>query len=298
MLDFRYETFLVLCKTLNYTEAGSLLCITQPAVTQHIHWLEEKYKCKLFEYKNRRLTLTEKGSMLYEFALSMSVNSMRITEQMKREEDKPHELKIGATKTIGEFEISESIKRYIKTTPNAKISLYVENTAVLLEKLERGEIDFAVVEGSFDKSKYWYRLLSRVDFFGICSPKSQLANSSVTPEKLLSQPIILREQGSGTRRIFEQLLEERSFRIEQYKNVTEISSFSVIKSLVKENLGISFVYEPVARKELEANELSFFTFEQQIQREFNFLSLKNSMFIDRIESFYECCKGMKKDIHA
>ena len=64
MLDFRMDTFLNLCGTMNYTKTAKKLCITQPAVTQHIHYLEHYYGCRLFEYKNKTLTLTPQGKIL------------------------------------------------------------------------------------------------------------------------------------------------------------------------------------------------------------------------------------------
>ncbi len=64
MLDFRIETFLNLCVTMNYTKTARELCITQPAVTQHIHYLEKYYGCRLFEYKNKTLKLTHQGEIL------------------------------------------------------------------------------------------------------------------------------------------------------------------------------------------------------------------------------------------
>ena len=49
MLDPRWNTFLVLCETMNYTRAAEQLCLTQPAVTHHIHYLEEHYGIQIDE---------------------------------------------------------------------------------------------------------------------------------------------------------------------------------------------------------------------------------------------------------
>ena len=51
MLDFRLKTFLTLCKAMNYTKTAEILHITQPAVSQHIKYLEEDYGVRLFNYK-------------------------------------------------------------------------------------------------------------------------------------------------------------------------------------------------------------------------------------------------------
>lgn len=61
MLDFRIFTFLEVCKQMNFTKAAKKLNITQPAVSQHIRWLEKEYGIKLFEMEGKKLSLTEEG---------------------------------------------------------------------------------------------------------------------------------------------------------------------------------------------------------------------------------------------
>ena len=70
MLDPRWHTFLVLCETMNYTRAAERLCLTQPAVTHHIHYLEAHYGCRLFTYQGKTLRLTPAGARLREFTRS------------------------------------------------------------------------------------------------------------------------------------------------------------------------------------------------------------------------------------
>ena len=55
MLDFRIFTFLEVCKQMNFTKAAKKLNITQPAVSQHIRWLEKEYGIKLFEMEGKKL---------------------------------------------------------------------------------------------------------------------------------------------------------------------------------------------------------------------------------------------------
>ena len=66
MLDFRIKTFLCVCQTMNYTQAAKNLNITQPAVSQHIRYLEDYYQIKAFRYANKKLELTPAGRILYE----------------------------------------------------------------------------------------------------------------------------------------------------------------------------------------------------------------------------------------
>ena len=82
MLDPRWNTFLVLCETMNYTRAAEQLCLTQPAVTHHIHYLEDHYGCRLFSYEGKILRLTEAGMRLREFTRSMAYNSKKVEATM------------------------------------------------------------------------------------------------------------------------------------------------------------------------------------------------------------------------
>lgn len=78
MLDYRTKTFLTVCKTLNFTTAAKQLNITQPAVSQHIHFLEKQYNTTLFAYKNKELSLTPSGEILYKHLLAMKNNEQAI----------------------------------------------------------------------------------------------------------------------------------------------------------------------------------------------------------------------------
>lgn len=71
MLDHRTETFMAVCNVMNYREAAELLHITQPAVTQHIQFLEKEYGCRLFIYENRKLIKTPAAQMLEDYLRSV-----------------------------------------------------------------------------------------------------------------------------------------------------------------------------------------------------------------------------------
>ena len=122
MLDTKINTFLVLCETMNYTRAAERLCITQPAVTHHIHYLEERYGCRLFSYQGKSLSLTPEGQRLLGLARSLAYNSQKAEEAMST--PSPLTLRVGATKTIGEFVIAPRVKRLIKGTPGVVLFPY------------------------------------------------------------------------------------------------------------------------------------------------------------------------------
>lgn len=277
MLDPRWNTFLAVCETMNYTRAAERLCLTQPAVTHHIHYLEDHYGCRLFSYEGKVLRLTEAGLRLLEFTRSMAYNSRKVETAMAA--PVPVSLRVGASKTIGEFIIAPKIERFLRAQPDASFSLMVDNTQVLLRELEAGQLDFVLVEGFFDRSRYDAQLCQREDFFGVCAPGHRLAGRSVPLDELVGERLILRESGSGTRAIFEEALHRQNYTLDSFSSVVTISDFSTIKSLVVDGLGVSFLYAPVVAQELKVGTLARFDLEEvPMSGAFYFVCLKDNLF--------------------
>ena len=86
MLDYRIDTFLTLCECMNYRKTAEILHISQPAVTQQIHYLENQYGQKLFEYENRRLVKTEAAAVLEKYARAAKLQEKDLREKL---ENKP-----------------------------------------------------------------------------------------------------------------------------------------------------------------------------------------------------------------
>ncbi len=271
MLDYRMQTFLILCETMNYREAAQRLHITQPAVTQQIKYIEDYYGCKLFLYDGRTLSKTEQGKIL-----ERNVQSMNLQEKKLKSELLPKSgnyLSIGATKTIGEFVITEQIAGYL-SDKNNYLKIDVDNTVNILAGLDRGEYDFALIEGLFNRSIYESRLYRREPFVGLCSKKHEFAGKTVSLGELFGENILLREEGSGTREIFQRFLEERSYSIEDFKRVTVVGNFGLLRQLVAGNCGITFAYDAVAGN--DSNLKRFFIEEWEAYREFNYVYLPHT----------------------
>lgn len=299
MLNTRIITFLKLCEVMNYRKTAELLNMTQPAVTQHIKWLENNYECKLFEYNYKNLRKTDDAYILERYARSMMKNELELRKSLKN--TKMDTIYLGATKTIGDYVIIDEIKEYL-SDDNRSLSLVIDNTANLLDMLKKNTIDFAIIEGNFDKTYYDYKFYKKEKFVGICAKNHEFANKNfdfknkskfekidskedkISQEKftsinkvklgdIFSEDIIIREFGSGTRNILEHLLAQHSYSLENFKKIISISSFQVIKELVKSNFGISFVYESIAESD---SELAVFELEDiPMYGEFNIVNMKN-----------------------
>lgn len=284
MLDFRINTFLAVCKYMNFTKAAESLCITQPAVSQHIKFLESFYKVKLFEYEGKKLKLTSNGNMLYQTALTMKHDEKYLKNIMKEELTNIKKIKFGATLTIGEFVIPEKLHNYYKNNHQVQIDMIVSNTENLLAKLERGEIDFAFIEGYFIKNKYDYITYSQEKYICVAGADYKFKNQKSGQKEyklddLLSETLIVREKGSGTRDILEKNLEDKNLNTLDFKKIMEIGNINAIKHLVENNDGITFLYEVAVQKELQKGLLKKINvIDLYENHNFYFIWRKNSTF--------------------
>ena len=281
MLDYRIDTFLTLCESMNYRKTAEMLHISQPAVTQQIHYLENQYGQKLFVYENRRLVKTEAAAILEQYARAAKLQQQDLLQKL--ESSPIHTLRIGATKTIGDYYLKEDIRRYLQSPDNA-LTLIVDNTEHLLRLLEENELDFSVVEGFFDKTRFDSILLRREPFVGICRKDHPFAGREVTMEELLQQTIIHREAGSGTRAILEQELRGYNESLQRFRRHICISSFNIILDLVKQGFGVSFVYNILADSDPALAKFSIRG--ESVVREFNVVYLKYADMGEKIRLFF------------
>ncbi|MGD1816659.1 MAG: LysR family transcriptional regulator [Pleomorphochaeta sp.] len=276
MLDYKINTFLTLCKTMNYRITAERLNMSQPSVTQHIHLLEDYYQTKLFIYDKKQLYKTD-AAILLEKQLSIILNNEEELEK-KLKQANLKSIRIGATKTIGNYVINDQIKKLIKN--NYSVTFIIDNTKNLLQKVDNNELDIVLIEGVFDKTEYDYKLYRKEDFVGFCSLEHPFANKEINFEELFDQNLIIREEGSGTRFIFEQELLKKNYSINSFNSVNCISAFEIIKDLIKDNLGITFAYKSIMKDSDDI--VSFELINNKIVREFNFVCLKSTNIDEKI----------------
>ena len=290
MLDFRMETFLTVCQCMNFTRASEKLNITQPAVSQHIHFLEKHYNTKLFRYEGKKLKLTGAGEILRNASLTMMHDEISMQNQMQKT-DEEEEIRFGATRTVGDVLMGRILERYLRRYPDAKICMIVDNTQELLRKLDEGTIDFALVEGFFQKNEYDHQKYSDENYIAVCAPdytfNSDKSTTDVSVENLFHERLLVREEGSGTREVLERCLDAQNFSIHDFDKVMEVGSLQTIRELTKAGCGITFLYETAVRDELREGTLKRIPLKGfEISHEFSFIWRRGSIYADRYKEIF------------
>lgn len=283
MLDYRIQTFLKVCETLNYTLAAKQLHITQPAVSQHIHYLEQEYETTLFVYSNKQLSLTRSGEILRKYLMTMQNDEKNIKKEIKSHEGMIETLSIGVTMTIGEYAIVNKLADFIKHHPEMNLHLHYGNTAELLKLLDQGKIHMAIVEGNYPKEKYSHKKYSTEDYIAVCAANHQFVSGTPsTVSDLIKERLIVRKAGSGTRNILEENLLARGLRISNFTHYIEVENMHTIISFLKKDCGISFMYKVAVLEELNQNILKEIQLDDfKMKHDFDFVWGKNSIYTEK-----------------
>lgn len=284
MLDHKALTFLKVCACMNYTQAAQELHLTQPAVSKHIHALEEHYQVKLFQYNNKKLTLTEEGQFLYRVLSSMNHDALRLQDDIRQITNRKR-IRLGATLSIGNYSMADRLCALMKNNPLLDVSVTVADTRVLMGRLDNGELDFILCEGNFKKDQYEFRLIRTAPMVFFVSADYDISHIRKL-EDLFAHTIIVREQGSGTREIFDHYLGECGYSIDDFANYHEINNPDLILKVLASGAGFSVMYEDVGLDMLEKGILKAIPLEDvHLVHEFNAIWKKGSQFSEEYEKY-------------
>lgn len=286
LLDFRIETFLVVCRTLNYTRAAEELALTQPAVSQHIAHLERLLGSKLFTYRNKRLALTEAGEELRRCAEGMQHESKLLARRLTALRSGRERFSVGMTLTAGEYILARPLAQWLALHPEVDVRVVQGDTKRLLALLEAGEVDFALIEGFFDRQRFDWLVLCREQLVGVYAPGHEAARlQRASWDDLLPNRLFVRERGSGTRAVLDHVLAANNLSVGDFARMTEVESINIIKTLVGDGLGIAFLYEAAVADELARGALARIDLAgAPIEHDITFVCHKDGVLRDRLRT--------------
>jgi len=292
MFDYRVKTFLAVVEQGTLLKASEALGLTQSAVSQHIKALEEHFRVPLFDHVGRRLVLNDAGKLLHRTSLESEALYNQLQREFVRYLGGRKHYRLGATLTIGEFILPSYLGGYRTLHPERELTVRIENTESVLHLLDTGQIDLALVEGPFDRTRYRHDLFleDEMIFIGneeyITRPASPLGR-----EELAEMRLILREKGSGTRFYWEEYCRRKEIVLPPSSVIMEVGSLSAIKSLAEAGIGCSVMSRRAAARELALGTLRTRPFETgPLMRELHFVYTKSSP-----RDFIEDFRGFARD---
>ena len=276
MADRRLQVFHTVARLLSFTKAAETLHMTQPAVTFQVRQLEEQFNTRLFDRTHNRISLTEAGKRVYEYAHSIfELYSEMESAVREMTGDISGVLMIGASTTIAEYMLPALLGDFKKKYPDVNVQLKVSNSDGIVHMVENNVIDLGVVESPVMNKNLVVEVCRMDQLVGVVSPQHPLANQeSVRIENLLEYPYICREEGSGTREVIADYMNELDVNPNQIHLTMELGSPESIKGAVEAGMGVSIISLATVQKELKLSTLVALTMEPVLERPFAFVHQK------------------------
>ncbi|WP_212000626.1 LysR substrate-binding domain-containing protein [Chitinophaga sp. HK235] len=256
MFDFRLRVFHTVAKRLSFTKAAEELYISQPAVTKHIHELEQQLGMALFERIGNRIKLTRAGQLVLHHAeiiftdyrnLEYEINQLKHTQGGL--------LAIGASTTIAQYLIPPLLAKFNQRYPDVKTSLSTGNTEQIEQALFEKSILLGIIEGSSKNPLLKYVEFARDEIVLIGNPKHQYGSGEpLTPNELRTIPLLMREHGSGTLEVITDELKRLKLKITDLNVAMYMGSTESIKSYLHHSSCAAFISLQAVQREVEAGE--------------------------------------------
>ena len=248
------RAFYQAAKCQNVSVAAQQLFVSQPAVTAQIKLFEDSCGLRLFKKKGRHLYLTDEGQTLFNYARKIFEYERKIEDavgQMK--ELKKGSLRLGSARTYARYFMPFLLTGFRDAYPHIKIHFAEGNSLEMIHSLIDLKNEVVIIAKAEDHPNIAFIPFSREELVLILPPNHHLANKdSIRLEQIAEEPIIMKDPGSGTRKLVDELFEKRNCT----PNILmETGDAEIIKLLVQHGEGVSFLVKEAVAVELQEKKL-------------------------------------------
>jgi len=253
----RFEIFIAVADSGNFSRAAEKMLLTQSTVSQHIAALECKLGMRLFDRTGRGAELTDGGRLFSQHVRQILSECDELRQAMARFQGmEDTQLTVGASNIPANYLIPELLPALVKRHPGIILNVIAADSRQIIDQLLRGEVALAVVGNRFVNEAVTYSpLTSDTLLFVVGKGHPWQDRVAVGLAELASTPLIVREAGSGTGRSTENALQAAGFDMARLHIVARLGSNEAIKQTVIRGFGAAFLSALSIQRELECGEL-------------------------------------------
>ncbi len=222
-----------------FSKAAKALNLSQPAISDQVRFLEEAYDILLFNRAKKQITLTEPGKRLLEVTRRLFENEQQALELLQQTQT----LSAGRLRIVADapHHLLHLLGSFRKSHPRVTVSLHTRNTSEVLEMLAAYEADIGVLGELPTRKDIEILQLSTAPIIAFAALDYPLGKrGSLTLKSLSEHPLVMREEGSKTRRIFEAAAAEQGVKI---RPAIEAEGREAVREIVASGAGIGIVSE-------------------------------------------------------
>ncbi len=243
------ESFVEIVRTGSFTKAGEKLFVSQPTVSTHVRQLEEELGMRLVRRTTKNVELTDKGQEVYEYALGILNLRDRMIASCHEEEERI--LHLGVSTIPSSYILPRVLPAYLERHPETHVDVQQSDSQGVIDRIRSGIFDIGMVGMQTDDEELVFRPFCRDHMVFITPNRDRFREwkeqGGPVTEKLLREPMILREEGSGSKKMAARFLDAVEAEPGRLRVVARINDQETIKKLVAEGVGISIVSQQSAQ---------------------------------------------------
>lgn len=250
------ETFIEAAERGSFTAAARAMGVTQAAVSQRVHQIEQGIGVPLFRREAGRISLTEAGRTLHNFARRIiALHQEARLAVGSTTETATGELILGASSIPGDHLLPTVLAIFRKRHPRVRVRVEGGDTATVLKMVERGAVQIALVGGKKESAHLEFKEFARDNLVVVVRTEHPWRRRRhVTLTDLARQPLILREGGSGSRWFLERAIAASDKPVDL--NVAlELGSNEAVKEAVVQGVGVAVLSQLSVQRDVDAGHL-------------------------------------------
>jgi len=239
----------------SFSKAAEELNLTQPTISDHIRALEDELKCRLFDRLNRKVIPTKEAAVLIGKAQEIIERVEGFKDVLGEfRKDLSGHLVIGASTIPGTYILPGITASFRQKNSSVLFEIVVSDSRVIIDKVAGDDLLVGIVGAKLESKQVDYRPFLDDELIVVASGSFD-TRKNIAIRDIASLPIVMREQGSGTRREFEKILEKDGIDFQHLNVVGIFGSTDAVKQAVKEGMGISIISRRSVEDELKCGML-------------------------------------------
>lgn len=256
------EVFVAVADCKSFSKAARALYLTQPTISAYISSLEKELDARLFVRNTKEIHVTEQGRQLYRYAREMLALQNKIIEVFARDSGKEKARLVVAASTVpSRYLLPDILAEYKEKYPDGQLEVRESDSARVIEDVAGHVVDIGFT-GTLLENKSCRYLPFYEDELVIIMPNTEKYRRILEQETSLDwiryEPFLMREEGSGTRKEAEKLLEAAGIDVEKLHVAANVESTETIRRSVKNGIGITMISSLAVREDMEAGRILTF----------------------------------------
>lgn len=293
------EAFVHVAEGRSFSKAAKELFLTQPTVSAHIAGLEKELNARLFVRNTKEVKLSEEGKLLYDSAKQIVALQKKIEKTfLENEKKEEHCITIAASTIPAQYLLPEILVKFNEKYPNEQFKVIETDSAKVVEEVLNHSVDIGFTGTVLEKKDCKYIPFYK-DELVVIAPNTEkfkkLQQEATDIRWILHESVIMREEGSGTRKEAEKQLRKIGIDIGKLNIVASMENQEAIKKSVENGMGVSIISKLAAEEEMQKGQIvGFPLMKEDGKRDINVVYNRSFQLSHLSERFVKTVKEIYK----